>query len=273
MSYVETSPKLPPVYGGEPHAGPGEPIARPALAPHPGAHAANTLVELQEVVKDYQLGHTTVQALRGVSLTILEGEFVAVWGPSGSGKSTLLNLVGLVDTPTSGRITLAGEPVAGLRDREVTRLRNHHIGFVFQTFNLVPVLSALENVMLPLQIRGVATRAARGKALDLLHEVGLAGQARSRPDQLSGGQRQRVAIARALVTDPRLVVADEPTANLDSDNSDRVLELMRALNRKSGATFLFSTHDTRVLAHIDRRVRIEDGLLIGSDAEPHTGVH
>ncbi len=247
------------------------PVAAHAAA---AARAATTpLVVVENAVRVYKLGETEVAALRGVSLAIEPGESVAVWGPSGSGKSTLLNMVGLIDTPTSGRITLFDQPVTGLGDRQVTRLRNRHIGFIFQSFNLVPVLSAVENVMLPLQIRGARRGAARQKALELLGEVGLGDQAAARPDQLSGGQRQRVAIARALVTEPTLVIADEPTANLDSENSELVLGLMRALNRKTGAAFLFSTHDTRVLAHVDRRIRIEDGLLKAGDALPQTGVH
>jgi putative ABC transport system ATP-binding protein len=229
------------------------------LSPH--APSQVPLIELRNVVKTYQLGATRVNALRGISLQIHNREFVAVWGPSGSGKSTLLNLVGLVDKPTTGSITLNGTLVGELSDREATRIRNHQIGFIFQSFNLVPVLSAIENVMLPLDIRGASRKRARARALELLAEVDLMSSAHARPDQLSGGQRQRVAIARALVTEPKLVIADEPTANLDSENSARVLELMRGLNRKTGATFLFSTHDARVLDYIDRRIRIEDGLV------------
>jgi putative ABC transport system ATP-binding protein len=214
-----------------------------------------------------------VKALRGVNLQIRAGEFVAVWGPSGSGKSTLLNLIGLVDKPTSGSVVLDGMRVEHLSDREATRMRNQRIGFIFQSFNLVPVLTAVENVMLPLQIRGTSVREARRRALDLLAEVDLAGSASARPDQLSGGQRQRVAIARALVTEPQLVIADEPTANLDSENSARVLELMRSLNRRSSATFLFSTHDQRVLDYIDRRIRIEDGCVKNGHDNPERRVH
>ena len=236
-----------------------ETLARHVALTQP--NGASPLVGLSDVIKTYQLGETRVNALRGVSLQIYDGEFVAVWGPSGSGKSTLLNLVGLIDKPTSGSVVLNGTPVEELSDSEATRMRNHQIGFIFQSFNLVPVLSAVENVMLPLNIRGTPRRQARTRALELLTEVGLGNSADARPDQLSGGQRQRVAIARALVTEPKLVIADEPTANLDSENSARVLELMRSLNRTSGATFLFSTHDTRVLDFIDRRIRIEDGLV------------
>ena len=253
-------------YVKEPIAQPvNETLARCVARIQPEAASQVPLVELRDVIKTYQLGETRVNALRGVSLQIYDREFVAVWGPSGSGKSTLLNLVGLVDKPTSGIITLNGTPVEELSDREATRMRNHQIGFIFQSFNLVPVLSAVENVMLPLNIRGASSRQARQHALDLLNAVGLINSASARPDQLSGGQRQRVAIARALVTEPTIVIADEPTANLDSENSALVLDLMRSLNRKCGATFLFSTHDTRVLDYIDRRIRIEDGKVVGAD--------
>jgi putative ABC transport system ATP-binding protein len=231
------------------------------------------LVELRGIVKTYRLGEVVVEALRGIDLAVYEGEFAAIWGPSGSGKSTLLNLIGLIDSPTSGSITWGGRSVVGLNDRETTRLRNRNIGFIFQSFNLVPVMSALENVMLPLQVRRVSGRKARSKARDLLGNVGLADKAGSRPDKLSGGQRQRVAIARALVTEPRLIVADEPTANLDSENSRRILDLMRDLNRKMGATFLFSTHDLRVLDQIDRRIDIRDGKLAYAEPEPLHGGH
>jgi putative ABC transport system ATP-binding protein len=253
-----------------------ERLREPAKSPArllPRAVSQVPLVELRDIVKTYRLGQTKVNALRGISLQIHDREFVAVWGPSGSGKSTLLNLVGLVDKPTSGTVRLNGTPVGELSDREATRMRNHQIGFIFQSFNLVPVLSAVENIMLPLQIRGTPRKEARSRALELLSEVELMNNANARPDQLSGGQRQRVAIARALVTEPKLVIADEPTANLDSENSARVLELMRSLNRKSGATFLFSTHDARVLDYIDRCIRIEDGLLKGTDPMYERKVH
>ncbi|GAB4278578.1 MAG: ABC transporter ATP-binding protein [Deferrisomatales bacterium] len=223
------------------------------------------LVELEDVHKVYRLGETEVHALRGVDLVVEPGEFVAVWGPSGSGKTSLLNLVGVIDEATSGRVRLRGEEVSGLSDDRKAELRNRHIGFIFQNFNLVPVLSALENVMLPLQIRGTSPTVCRDRALARLAEVELEAFARHRPDKMSGGQRQRVAIARALVTDPDLVIADEPTANLDSDTSHRIIELMRTLNDKNGTTFIFSTHDPRLLDRVKRLVRLEDGRVTGEE--------
>lgn len=220
------------------------------------------LIELSEVVKNYRLGQTEVRALRGIDLQIGRGEFTAVWGPSGSGKSSLLNLIGLVDRPSSGTVSLEGQPIGGLSDDQRAGLRNRAIGFVFQNFNLLPVLSAQENVMLPLIIRGVTRKAARAAAERRLAEVGLADQRAQRPDQLSGGQRQRVAIARALVTDPLLVIADEPTANLDAETSHRVIELMRELNRSQEVTFLFSTHDPRLINAVDRLIRLADGQIV-----------
>lgn len=219
------------------------------------------LLETREVSKTYQLGNIDVPALRGVSLSIEPGEFTALWGPSGSGKSTLLNLLGLIDTPSSGQIILNGRNTADLRDAARARLRNESIGFIFQGFNLIPVLSALENVMLPLTIRGCPHRKARKAACQCLEEVGLASFSSHRPDQLSGGQRQRVAIARALVTSPLLVIADEPTANLDAATGLAVIEQMKALNHAMGVTFLFSTHDPRLLGHLQRIVALADGLL------------
>jgi putative ABC transport system ATP-binding protein len=223
------------------------------------------LVSLRGVEKEYRLGETRVRALRGVDFEIAASEFVAVWGPSGSGKTSLLNLIGVIDDPTEGTVTVAGEDTAGLSENRKAELRNRRIGFIFQNFNLVPVLSALENVMLPLQIRGVGTREAKERALARLAEVGLAEFVGHRPDKMSGGQRQRVAIARALVTEPDLVIADEPTANLDSDTSHRIIELMRRLNDAEGTTFVFSTHDPRLLDQVKRLVRLEDGKIVGEE--------
>ncbi|HHW79015.1 MAG TPA: ABC transporter ATP-binding protein [Xanthomonadaceae bacterium] len=220
-----------------------------------------TLVDMRNVGKIYQLGSTQVEALRNIDLQIQTREFVAIWGPSGSGKTSLLNLIGLIDAPTTGEIYLADERVDLLADDELARQRNHKIGFIFQNFNLVPVLDALENIMLPLQIRGMRQGQAREKALVRLREVGLEEHWNKRPDKMSGGQRQRVAIARALVGDPALVIADEPTANLDSGNSRMIIDLMRELNRRDHVTFIFSTHDPRLLEHVDRRIRLEDGQI------------
>ncbi|MGL5985339.1 MAG: ABC transporter ATP-binding protein [Burkholderiales bacterium] len=178
-----------------------------------------SLISLRAVRKTYHLGQTEVHALKGIDLAIEQGEFTAVWGPSGSGKSSLLNLIGMLDAPSSGQVLLDDKPINDLSDDQRADMRNAKIGFVFQNFNLVPVLSAQENVALPLQIRGMAAPQANQLAADALAEVGLADHARRRPDLLSGGQRQRVAIARALVTKPEIVIADEPTANLDAENS------------------------------------------------------
>jgi putative ABC transport system ATP-binding protein len=219
-----------------------------------------TSARLVDVHKDYTLGTTRVPALRGVSLAIEPGEFLAVAGPSGSGKSTLLNLVGCLDHPTSGRVLLGDVDVATLGDDALSALRARTIGFIFQTFNLIPVLSALENVEFPL-LFGPAANDVRRRASHALEAVGLAGFERHRPDELSGGQRQRVAVARALVTDPKVVLADEPTANLDSATGDTILALMLDLNRKQGTTFVFSTHDPRVLTHAQRVIRLADGRV------------
>ncbi len=218
-------------------------------------------IEMQAVTKQYRLGEATIHALRGVDLQIEPGEFIAVWGPSGSGKTSLLNLIGLIDRPTSGRITFEGRDVLSLNDNESAELRNRKVGFIFQTFNLIPVLNAFENVMLPLQLQGLETRQASEKAMERLEEVGLGQQAFARPDQMSGGQRQRVAIARALIASPAVIIADEPTANLDSDTSNRIISLMRELNDKEGVTFIFSTHDPRLLSYVKRSIKLEDGRM------------
>jgi putative ABC transport system ATP-binding protein len=226
------------------------------------------LLGLREVRRRFMLGETAIDALHGISLDIHAGEFLAVWGPSGSGKSTLMNLVGLIDAPTSGEIHFDGQATSGLSDDALTEFRGSRIGFVFQSFNLVPVLSALENVMLPLQIAGVAEHEARARAAALLLDVGLARFAASLPDKLSGGQRQRVAIARALVVAPKLVIADEPTANLDSENSRMVVDLMREMNRSKGVTFVFTTHDPRLLEHVDRKILLRDGKIESDEVLP-----
>ena len=226
------------------------------------------LIYLSEVVKDYYLGETVVHALKGVTLQIDEGEFVAVWGPSGSGKTSLLNLIGAIDEPTAGQVSLKGQEISMLSDNQRSELRNEMIGFIFQNFNLVPVLSALENVMLPLQIRGISTAEAKKRSMQRLDQVDLADFIQHRPDKLSGGQHQRVAIARALVSNPSLVIADEPTANLDTGTAMRIMELMRDLNKKEGATFIFSTHDQRILGQVDRLIQLEDGKIVGEERLP-----
>ena len=221
-----------------------------------------SLISMRTIWKYYHLGETEIAALRGVDLDIEAGEFVAIWGPSGCGKSTLCNMIGMIDIPTSGTIEFVGRDAISLSDDEKSELRNHAIGFVFQHFNLVPVLSALENVMLPLQIQGDASKVAREKATEALMEMDLAEYLEHRPQKLSGGQQQRVAIARALVTKPKLVIADEPTANLDSENAHKIIDLMREMSQKKGTTFVFSTHDQRLLDRVQRLVHLQDGSVL-----------
>ena len=220
------------------------------------------VAETRNLRKTYHFGDTEVSALRDVSIGIDEREFVAVWGPSGSGKSTLCNLIGLLDVPTAGEVLVSGQEAAGLSDARRSELRNASIGFVFQNFNLIPVLTALENVMLPLQIQGASKTEAACRAEKLLGEVELDGRLHHRPQKMSGGQQQRVAIARALVGDPALVIADEPTANLDTRNANLIIDLMRRINRERGAAFLFSTHDDRLLDRVDRRIHLRDGEIL-----------
>ncbi len=223
---------------------------------------SEALIRLEAATKTYRLGETTVPALRGVSLDLHQGEFTALVGPSGSGKSTLLNLVGCIDEPDTGSVHVEGIDVASLSDDERSRLRNRRIGFIFQSFNLVPVLDVQENVELPLLVHEKLQAAERRERIaQALADVGLADFARHPPDKLSGGQRQRVAIARALVTHPILVLADEPTANLDSETARRILDLMVDLNQRRKVTFLFSTHDEKLMARVVRHVHIRDGLL------------
>jgi len=220
------------------------------------------VVRVEHVCKDYRLDEQTVRALDDVSLAIEEGVFLAIAGPSGSGKSTLLNLIGCIDTPTSGRIEVAGHDVSGRTPDQLADLRARTIGFIFQTFNLLPVLSAEENVEYPLlQLAEIGRDERRERVAKLLETVGLSKHAQQRPNQLSGGQRQRVAIARALVTRPRIVLADEPTANLDHKTGSGILALMQDINRRSGTTFIFSTHDKKVMSRANRLVRIEDGRV------------
>jgi putative ABC transport system ATP-binding protein len=222
----------------------------------------DAIVELTRVAKDYPLGNTVVHALKDVDLTIERGEFTSVAGPSGSGKTTLLNLIGCVDVPTRGDVTVSGHATKSLRDWQLTDLRLHQIGFIFQTFNLVAVLDVAQNVALPLLLQGSATKRERTRRVgELLERVGLGAQSSQRPNELSGGQRQRVAIARALVTKPALVLADEPTANLDSKTGANILALMKELNRENATTFLFSTHDHAVMAHASRVIQIVDGQI------------
>lgn len=217
-------------------------------------------IRLEHVSRTYALGKTFVHALRDVTLTIGEGEFVAFAGPSGCGKSTMLNLIGCMDAPTEGEVYLDGQGTSKLSDREMTRLRSHKLGFIFQSFNLIPVLTVFQNIEFPLLIQGGHSAASRRTRVEnLMEEVGLTAQKHQRSNELSGGQRQRVAIARALVGDPRIVLADEPTANLDSQNGTRILDLMRTIHQTRGTTFVFSTHDPQVMGYASRIIRLRDG--------------
>lgn len=220
------------------------------------------IVELHGVTKDYDLGQTKVHALRGIDLQIKEGEFISIAGASGSGKSTLLNLIGGLDSPTSGVIKINGAPINNLKEGQLNRLRLRTIGFIFQSFNLIPVLNVYENIELPLLImKEVSPRERTERINHFIEAVGLSKQIKQRPYELSGGQRQRVAVARALVTKPRIVLADEPTANLDSKTGLEIIDLMHRINRSEGTTFIFSTHDTKIMHRADRVIYLEDGLI------------
>ncbi len=223
-----------------------------------------SIVSITDVVKEYNLGKVVVPALRGVSLEVNKGEFISIAGPSGSGKTTLLNLIGCVDTATRGIVEVAGRDTATLTERQLTRLRLDTIGFIFQSFNLVSVLTVFQNVELPLLLQNRLSGPDRkARVMELLAQVGIDTHARHRPNELSGGQRQRVAVARALVTDPQIVLADEPTANLDSATGAQIIDLMKDLNQKKGITFIFSTHDHRVMKHANAVIQIADGKVTG----------
>jgi ABC-type lipoprotein export system ATPase subunit len=220
------------------------------------------LIELRDIYKTYYLGEVDVPVLKGISLRVAQGELVALMGTSGSGKSTLMNILGCLDHPTTGEYWLDGEEISGLSAKQRARVRKRLIGFVFQTFNLLPRTSALENVMMPLAyVEDIAERQMRQRATALLQKVGLAERLHHQPSQLSGGQQQRVAIARALVNQPRILLADEPTGNLDSRTSEEILQMFQALNRSEGLTILLVTHDPGVANHAQRIVRIRDGLI------------
>ncbi len=219
------------------------------------------LIQLEEVKKDYPLGKTTVHAIRGVSFGIEECEFAVIAGPSGSGKTTLLNLMGLLDHPTSGKICFEDRDVSGISESEATKIRKMRIGFIFQTFNLIPVLTAFENIELPLLLKGIKEKERKEKTFNILEETGIGDIAKHKPDELSGGERQRVAIARALVGNPDIVFADEPTANLDSETGFQIIHLMEKLNKIEGVTFVFSTHDPGIFKVAERKIELHDGKI------------
>lgn len=220
------------------------------------------VIETVDLFKRYPMGRQELVALKGISLHFAKGEFSGVVGPSGSGKTTLLNIIGTLDVPSSGSVRVLGEPVERLSPIRAAQLRSQHIGFIFQTFNLLPVYTVYENVEFPLLLLGLPRSKRREKVLAALKWVGLADRARSRPAQLSGGECQRVAIARAVVKEPAIVLADEPTANLDAENSYYILDTMVKLNRELGTTFIFSTHDEKVIKYLRRRIKLVDGRVV-----------
>ncbi len=220
-----------------------------------------TVVALSDVTKLYTQGSLEVQALRGLDLTVGKGEFTALIGPSGSGKTTTLNLVGGLDSPTSGSVAVEGVDLGTLNRKALSHLRRDRIGFVFQSYNLIPVLTAYENAEMVMWVQGVPAPERRKRVMELLHAVGLDGLEDRKPTELSGGQQQRVAIARAIASDPAVVLADEPTANVDSETAETLISLMETLNRERGVTFLFSTHDHRVVERVKRVVRLVDGRV------------
>jgi len=220
------------------------------------------IVELSDVCKDYHLGKVVVHAVRNVDMSFGTGEFAAIAGPSGSGKTTLLNLIGCIDTPTSGRVSVGGKDTSTLSERALTELRLFNIGFIFQQFNLVSVLTTFQNVEFPLLLQKKLNAQERKERVDtMLDKVGLGTHAEHRPSELSGGQRQRVAIARALITKPDIVLADEPTANLDTGTGQTIIDLMKSISASDGTTFIFSTHDPTVMKHADRIIELTDGRI------------
>ena len=219
------------------------------------------VVKIENVARVYQIGKVETQALRGVNLSIGNGEFTALVGPSGSGKTTLLQMIGCLDQPTSGRVFINDKEVTKLNRNQRADMRRGTIGFIFQFFALIPTLTAYENVEMPLLLNGHAPKERRERVMELLKAVDLADRANNRPDQLSGGQQQRVAVARALASKPTLILADEPTANLDTVNGKQVMDIMQKLNKETGVTFVFATHDPRVINYANRVVTLQDGLI------------
>jgi putative ABC transport system ATP-binding protein len=241
--------------------------ASPQAWPRADAEGQVAIVQLSNVKKVYPLGKVSVKAIKGVSLSIEKGDFISIAGPSGSGKTTILNLIGCIDTPSEGTVEIAGKATGAMKDRELTTLRHDTIGFIFQSFNLIPVLDIYENIEFPLLLgkQRVGRREKREWIDFLIGEVGLGDQRRQRPNELSGGQRQRVAIARALVTKPQIVLADEPTANLDSATGEAIIELMKKINREQETTFIFSTHDAAIVDIADHIIRLHDGLVAAEE--------
>ncbi|MDR1557389.1 MAG: ABC transporter ATP-binding protein [Tannerellaceae bacterium] len=222
----------------------------------------SAVIETKDLYKIYKDQASEVHAVDGVSLCILQGEFTAIVGPSGSGKTTLLNLIGGLDTPTSGSLFIEGEDISRLSPKELIDFRLHNIGFIFQSYNLIPVLTAKENVSFIMDMQGQKRKEADRRSLELLEAVGLGERTDSRPAKLSGGQQQRVAVARALASKPRFILADEPTANLDSKSAENLLDMMEKLNKQEQTTFLFSTHDPRIMAKARRIITLEDGRVV-----------
>jgi len=220
------------------------------------------VAKLTDVKRVYKIGEVETRALQGVSLTIESGEFTALVGPSGSGKTTLLQLIGCLDQPTSGQVVINGKETSGLSRNQRADLRKGTIGFVFQFFALIPTLTAYENVEMPLLLNGKTPAQRKQRVMELLEAVDMTGHSHHRPDQLSGGQQQRVAVARALSTNPTMILADEPTANLDTENGEQVMGIMQKLNQETGTTFVFATHDPRVIKYAKRVVTLQDGLIV-----------
>ena len=253
-------------HGGRGAGRRGPPAAAGGLGRSPkwymsGGNGETPVVELENVAKVYQQGDQRVEALRGLTMTVRGGEFTAISGPSGSGKTTALNLIGALDTPSAGTVRLEGADLGTLTRQQLSRLRRDRIGFVFQAYNLLPILSAYENAEIVMAVQGVAEAQRRERVMELLARVGLEGLEHRRPSELSGGQQQRVAIVRAIAAGPAVVLADEPTANVDSNTADALLEMMETLNREQQVTFLFSTHDPRVMARARRLIRLVDGRI------------
>lgn len=221
----------------------------------------DAVIEISSLYKDYTSGRLAVHAINGVDLSIVRGEFTAVAGPSGSGKTTLLNIIGGIDRPDSGSIKVSGMDLTGMNDKEISDLRLNKIGFIFQAYNLIPVLNAIENVEYILLLQGIEKRERRERSAGILRAVGLENEMFRRPAEISGGQQQRVAVARAIVSNPEIILADEPTANLDQKTGSALLDLMHRLNREIGTTFLFSTHDRMVMKRAGRLINLADGKI------------